>query len=64
MVSTPSPFVLAGRLDGICPSQNVEETDSGESDVPGNVRAQLQVWEDHNSRISCDHGVLFEWDPL
>ena len=29
--------------------------------MPDNVRAQLQVWEDHNSRISCDRGVLFEW---
>ena len=35
---------------------------SGESIVPGNVRAQLQVGQDHNSRISCDRGVLFEWD--
>ena len=40
----------------------LKRADSGESIVPGNVHAQLQVSQDHNSRNSCDRGVLFEWD--
>ena len=41
----------------------LKRADNGESVVPRNVRAQLQAWQDHNSRISCDRGVLFEWVP-
>ena len=32
-------------------------------DVSLMLVSPCEVWEDHNSRISCDRGVLFEWDP-
>ena len=50
-------------LESTAHPRMLKRADSGESVVPDNVRAQLQVWEDHNTRISCDRGVLFEWDP-
>ena len=41
-------------LESTAHPRMLKRADSGESVVPDNVRAQLQVWEDHNSRISCD----------
>ena len=55
--------MVSGQETEHCASHTVEKNRLRRVRCADNVRAQLQVWEDHNTRISCDRGVLFEWDP-